>query len=95
MNEEDMSKAANRDYLRQLDHVKVLQLLDLMDLSKYRNSFIQEHIDGEVLVDLGEDELKDLGVQSKIHLLRLSKLINGSTPARRYLEEGNPYGSIG
>lgn len=95
MNEEEMSKAANREYLRQLDHVKVLQLLDLMDLSKYRNNFIQEHVDGEVLVDLGEDELRDLGVQSKIHLLRLSKLINGSTPARRYLEEGNPYGSIG
>lgn len=93
MSEEEV-KASNRDYLRQLDHVKVLQLLDLMDLSKYRNNFIREHVDGEVLVDLGEDELRDLGVQSKIHLLRLNKLISGATPARRYLEEGNPYGTI-
>ena len=93
MSEEEV-RASNRDYLRRLDHVKVLQLLDLMDLSKYRNSFIREHVDGEVLVDLREDELKDLGIESKIHILRLSKMINGSTSARKYLEEGNPYGTI-
>lgn len=84
----------HRHYLRSLNHIKVLQLLDLMGLSQYRDNFIKEHIDGEVLVDLGEEELKDLGVISKIHTLRLKKIIEGKIPSQKYLEEGNPYGSL-
>ena len=88
---EDSHRQYNKEYLRGLNHIKVLELLDLMDLGKYRENFMREHIDGEVLVDLGEEELKDLGVVSRLHILRFKKIIEGETPAQKYLEEGNPY----
>jgi hypothetical protein len=90
----DLHSQENRAYLRQLDHVTILSLLDLLGLPQYRASFASEHIDGDILVDLGIEELKDLGVTSKIHLLRLMKIIEGKTPAKKYLEEGSPYGEL-
>ena len=69
-------------------------LLDLLGLPQYRDSFIKEHIDGDIMADLGMEELKDLGIQSRIHLLRLTKLIEGKTPAKKYFEEGSPYGEV-
>ena len=90
----DLQSQENRAYLRQLDHVTILSLLDLLGLPQYRASFASEHIDGDILVDLGIEELKDLGVTSKIHLLRLMKIIEGKTPAKKYLEEGSPYGEL-
>ena len=79
----------NTAYLKMMDVETVLQLLDDMNLAEYKASFQHEQVDGELLVALTKDELEDLGVTKKIHQLRLLKLIDGSSSAKKY--EGGLY----
>ena len=48
--------------------LQILLLLEKMDLLKYRDVFEREMISGDVLMELGDEELKsELGIDSKIH----------------------------
>ena len=57
--------------------VQVLNLLDHLNLSQYKDRFRQEMVDGEILSEIDESVLQqELGMTSKIHCrLRLMKYI--------------------
>lgn len=43
-------------------------MLEAMDLQRYVDVFQMEHVTGDLLVELGEEELREeLGVESKLH----------------------------
>lgn len=71
------SPEGNVALLKTLSEAAVGQLLDAMNLSKYKKKFAEEQIDGELLTSLGDTELKELGVDSSLHRLRLKKLAMG------------------
>ena len=55
-----------------------MNLLDLMGMKQYQDNFKAEQINGEILADCDEEVLKnDLKVTSKLHRMRLLKLISG------------------
>lgn len=57
---------------------QVLQLLDCMGLAVYRDKFSQEQVSGEILAECDEQVLQnDLGISSKLHRMRLLKVITG------------------
>ena len=63
--------------------LQVLQLLELMDLTQYKENFEREHISGEVLIECDEDVLmQELGILSKLHRIRLLKIISGQQSAK-------------
>ena len=67
-----------------------------MDLGQYRESFLRERITGDVLLDLNDTILQEeLGVTSKIHRIRLTKLIRGRHSAQSVLNGVDPYVSFG
>lgn len=62
-------------------------MLEQLDLSQYKESFEREHICGDVLVECTEDVLQqELGVLSKIHRIRLMKIISGQKSAKIVLD---------
>ena len=66
---------------------QMLMLLDAMDLSQYRENFQREHVTGEVLVECDENVLQqELGIASKIHRIRLMKIVNGQRSVYEYLK---------
>ena len=71
------SPEENVTLLKTLSEGAVGQLLEAMNLSKYKKKFGEEQIDGELLTSLGETELRELGVESSLHRLRLKKLALG------------------
>lgn len=63
-----------------------------MDLAHYCEAFAKEHISGEILAELGDDDLqRELGVNSKIHRVRLMKVITGKHSAQNILAGVDPY----
>ena len=47
-------------------------------MSQYKDIFNKEMVDGEILSEIGEDVLQqELGMNSKLHRLRLIKYIKG------------------
>ena len=60
--------------------LQIQLLLDAMNLSQYKKGFLQEQVSGEILLECDEDILeKELHVSSRIHRIRLMKIINGKT----------------
>ena len=57
-----------------------------MDLPQYREAFSKEWVDGEVFKDLDEEALQELGVASKLHRLKLMKVITGAYPLDKYFK---------
>jgi len=82
----------NIAYLKMMDVDHILQLLEDMNMSQYKDSFQHEQVDGELLVELTVEELEDLGVTKKIHQRRLMKLMDGSSSAKKY--EGGTYDTL-
>ena len=65
---------------------QIQQLLGAMQLPQYKVAFQQEQIDGEVLIELDEQILEsDLQISSRIHRIRLMKLISGNYSAEDIL----------
>lgn len=63
-----------------------------MNLGQYKAKFANEMITGELLIELGQEDLeRELEVKSKIHRLRLMKIIDGHHSARNILEGQSPY----
>jgi len=72
--------------------MQVLDLLDAMKLSQYKETFEVEQISGDVLMDCDEELLeKDLGVSKKVHRIRLMKIVQGQHSAKNILEGLSPY----
>ncbi len=73
-------------------YTQVLDLLSAMNLSQYKAAFAKEMISGEILLECNEMDLeKELGVTSKIHRIRLMKVVDGHHSAKNILEGQNPY----
>lgn len=71
---------------------QVLKLLECMSLSQYQEAFLKEQINGEILSECDETMLQnDLGVVSKLHRMRLIKVISGRHSAKSLLDGGDPY----
>ena len=77
---------ANIAYLKKMQNVEILHLLDAMNLSAYKEAFKQEQIDGETMVCLSADMLIELGVSKSLHRLRLMRIVSGQTSARALLQ---------
>ena len=84
------SKATLEDnitFLKTLTDETVGTLLDAMNLSKYKAKFLAEQVDGELLSSLGQSELRELGIESGLHQLKLLKLIQGNYSAETFLRK--------
>ncbi len=69
---------------------QVTQVLEGMGLSDYKDVVEREGIDGEILAELDEATLiKEMGVASRIHRLKIMKLISGDYDARNYDSKKN------
>lgn len=70
---------------------QVLQLMVEIGVEDL-HQITQENISGDILVELNENELQsELGINKRIHRLKLMKVINGSKPITHYLKEhGEP-----
>ena len=79
--------------MKVLPHPSQIQsLLGAMDLSQYKETFIREHVTGEILLELDDSDLQsELGMTSKIHRIRLLKLIQGIHSAQSILSGLDPY----
>ena len=67
-----------------------------MDLGQYRETFLRERISGDVLLDLDDAILQEeLGMASRIHRIRIAKLIRGRHSAQSILNGVDPYVSFG
>ena len=84
--EPQLTEERNKAYLQSLSRRDVLQLLDNMNLSQYKESFKEEQIDGTILAALSGDDLKELGVTKGVQIKRLLRLINGTMSAKDVLE---------
>ena len=73
----DLTAAANIRTLKSLDPIGVLNLLDAMNLSVYKENFQKELIDGEILSEFTEEMFIELGVESSLHRLRLMHVVKG------------------
>ena len=76
---------ANIAYLKKMQRGDVLQLLDAMNLSVYKDVFEQEQIDGERMACLSGDMLSKLGVSKSLHRMRLMKIVSGRTSASSFI----------
>ena len=88
--ESPSSKATREDnitFLRTLTDEDVARLLDSMNLSRYKERFLAEQVDGELLSSLRQSELRELGVESGLHQLKLLKLVQGIYSAQRFLSK--------
>lgn len=70
--------------------LQILSLLEAMDLGQYREVFHREHVTGEILVECTEEVLQnELEITSKIHRIRLMKIISGQHSATNFLKTWN------
>ena len=75
----------NIAYLKTMQRSDILQLLDAMNLSAYKEAFELEQIDGGTMACLTADMLGELGVSKALHRLRLMKIISGRTSASSFI----------
>ena len=67
--------------------VQVVSLFATMGLQKYSETIAQERVTGDILSECTEDVLeKELHITSKLHRVRLMKLIDGSHSAKKIFE---------
>ena len=66
--------------------LQILHVLDSMGLHQYKEVFSRERIDGAVLLELDAEVLScELGIKSKIHCVKLTKLISGEYSIQKFL----------
>ncbi len=59
-----------------------------MGLEQYVGKFVAEQISGEILLECDDSVLKEeIGITSKIHRIRLMKVISGQHSAKGILEK--------
>ena len=75
--------------------LQVGDVLTAMKLPQYIETFAEEQISGELLLELTEDMLEqELFVTSKLHRMRIMKLIHGVYSAQGFLNGEGPYVSL-
>ena len=63
-----------------------------MKMSQYVEAFKSEQISGEILSELNDQDLQEeLGITSKIHRIKLMKVIAGRHSAMSILNGDDPY----
>jgi hypothetical protein len=63
-------------------------------MSQYVEMFSKERIDGEVLADMDHEMMADLGISTKFHRMRLTKVIKGEHSAAKQILRGeSPHAS--
>ena len=77
----------NIKYLHTLSTSDVSKLLDVMNLSQYRDIFQREHINGMLMSELDTDMLVELGIQNKLHRLRLIRISTGRDGVQGLLDK--------
>lgn len=66
-----------------------------MNLSQYKEQFMQEQVDGEILAECDEVMLeKELNITSAIHRTRLLKVIRGRHSATSFLSGAELYSTL-
>ena len=56
----------------------VIQVLDIIGLSEYKDVFIKEGITGSLLSELNEEILEtELNIKSQIHRMKLMRIMEG------------------
>ena len=71
-------------------------MLGVMELVQYKEAFSRESVSGEILADCDDDILhNDLGVASRLHRLRLMKVVSGRHSAACLIEGADPYVTLG
>ena len=74
--------------------LQVSALLDAMQLREYKGKFNSEQVSGAIMIDIDDSILKEeLGISSRLHRLRLLKVISGEHSADCILKGENPYGT--
>ena len=73
-------------------YMQVLRLLGAMNLSQYQAKFVSEQVTGDILIELNDEHLEsELQIKSKIHRVRLMKIIEGQHSAKSIIEGESPY----
>lgn len=81
----------NRKYVSTLSCEKIRQLLHAMGIARYADIFFREQVNGELLLQLDEKVLQEeLGMDVRIHRLRLLKVISGHQSAVNILKKSSP-----
>lgn len=65
-------------------------LLKEMHFEEYMQVFHNNNIDGQALYAMNEMSLHQLGMNSRLHKIKLMNVINGKVSARSYIEK-DPY----
>jgi len=69
-----------------------MELLNVLGMTKYQDTFAEQSIDGLILVECDESILQhDLGMNSKVDRIRLMKIISGQYSALSVLRREYPY----
>ena len=79
------SPEENKERLSKMNMSDVSNLLVQMKYEIYKPNFSDELVDGQLLVTLEEDDLKELGVNSGVHRRRFMNLIQGRESVDKYL----------
>ena len=59
----------------------MLDLLDALNLSQYKEAFKREQVNGDLFLELDREILhEDLGVTSQLHQIRIMQIIEGIRP---------------
>ncbi len=67
-------------------------MLTAMNMGQYVEAFKAELISGEILSELNDEVLRDeLGITSKIHRIKLLKIIDGRHSAMSIMNGDDPY----
>ena len=74
------------------DCFQVAKLLTAMNMGQYVEAFKTEQISGEILSELSDEVLREeLGITSKIHRIKLLKIIDGRHSAMSIMNGDDPY----
>ena len=67
---------------------QVLTLLERLNMSAYKEVFEEERIDGQILLECDDEILStELKVTSRLHRIKLKKIISGKQSVQELLEE--------
>lgn len=82
----------NKLFLATLDSMQMVELLEFMGMKQYYTSFLSERVTGEIFLECDEQVLEtELKVTSKIHRVRLMKIISGKHSAEIIMKGEDPY----
>ena len=74
---------------------QVITLLEAMNLGQYKEQFMKEQVDGEILAECDEVILEnELRVSNTIHRTRLMKVVTGRHSALSFIQGDDLYSTL-